>query len=60
MSKQDDLEYEKNESLACKRLKAMIKAFEAGKLTNINGHKDGHIPERDYENMPDDTVYAHL
>lgn len=42
------------------RLESMLKAFEAGKLKTVNGHKDGQIPKRDFKNMPNNTVYASL
>lgn len=42
------------ESETTTRLKAMAKAFDAGVLTTVNGSN----PKRNYDDMPDDTIYA--
>lgn len=59
--KEEYLIDEERDSKATIRLKAMINAFHAGKLTSVNGRKDGTVPERNFDDLPDDvTVYAHL
>lgn len=57
MSKETENKSRESETIV--RLKAMHKAFEAGKLTSLT-HPNGEIPERNFEDLPDDTVYAHL
>ena len=50
----------KPESEVLVRLKAMVKAAEAGKLVSLNRHPDNPAPKSDYSDMPDDTIYASL
>lgn len=50
-----------SESETITRLKAMIAAQKAGKYTSPNRPKDGGLPERNFDDLPDDvTVYASL
>lgn len=42
------------------RLEAMLAAFHAGKFVSPNLDKKNGTPKRDYENMPEDTIYASL
>ena len=48
---------QQTESETIVRLKAMKKAFDAGTFVSPN-HPNGKAPERNYDDMPDDTVYA--
>ena len=52
-----DLELREDDSEPVRRLKVMLKAAKAGKLTSLNGANK----ERDYSDIPDEvTVYAGL
>lgn len=59
-NKELDLELRDDDSEPVRRLKLLIAAQKAGKKININGFPDGKPPKRNYDDMPDDTIYASL
>ncbi len=48
------------ETMAVDRLEAMIAAFKAGKLSAPNTDPKKSTPKLNFDDMPEDTLYAHL